>query len=338
VNDEAPNDIIWLITGRCNLNCIHCYANTYRNEEELDTIEVLKIVEDAAKVGVEHVHYTGGEPLIRRDMIQILKETIDLGLYATLFTNLTAIKPDVAKELGKLGIVIYTSMDGHNKELYEMHRGKGTWNRFLKGFSLVKKEGLHIHVNISITELNWNYAGDVVSKAIEIGAESVSIIPAMPSGNAMKNNVYVRSEHFVKALEDVNAKARELGITIWVWCAPFVGAILRSPYIKYGNCRYWDVMDISPSGRVILCDVLNYEICNVKELGIRRAWHTLKEHPLMKKIMRPNLKEPCNKCPFSNYCKGGCYARAYIKYGSIEMPDPLCPIVAGLKLSDITFH
>ena len=331
MNEEAPNDIIWLITGRCNLNCIHCYANMYRSERELSTTEVLKIVKDATDAGVEHIHYTGGEPLLRRDMIQILKETIDLGLYATLFTNLTIINQDIARELSRLGIVIYTSLDGHNRELYEAHRGRGTWDRFLKGFNLIKEEGLHIHVNISITEINWNYVGSIISKAIEIGAESVSIIPAMPSGNAMRNNVYVKPEHFIKALEDANAKAKELGITIWVWCAPFVGVIFKSPYIRYSNCRYWEVMDISPSGRVILCDVLNYEICNVKELGIRKAWHMFKEHPLMKKIMRPNLKEPCNRCPLNSYCKGGCYARAYIKYGSVEMPDPLCPIVAGLK-------
>ena len=78
--DEGPETIIWIVTSRCNLNCRHCYTLPYRFERDLDTNIVKKIIEEAADVGVEHIHYTGGEPLLRNDIFDILKRTIELGI------------------------------------------------------------------------------------------------------------------------------------------------------------------------------------------------------------------------------------------------------------------
>ena len=86
-------------------------------------------------------------------------------------------------------------------------------------------------------------------------------------------------------------------------------------------------MDVSPSGRVLLCDVLNIEVCNVKEVGVKNAWRILNQTPVISKIKSPSLKAPCNSCSFSTYCRGGCFARAYILLKDYEAPDPLCPRV-----------
>jgi len=329
LSGEAPDDLIWLITSRCNLACKHCYAYLYRKEEELNTRDVIKIIEDAANAGVERIHYTGGEPLIREDIFDVLRHTLDLGLSTSIFTNATMVNERIANELAKLDVVVYTSMDGYSKETYESIRGINTWDRFIRGLKALINSGVYVHVNISVTETNWEYVGKTIRKALEFGASSISIIPAMPSGRALSNGIYVRAKHFLQALKEATKVAREMGIILWVWCAPFVPIVERSPYIRCGNCRYWDVMDITPSGRVILCDVLNYEICDIKKLGIKGAWKVLKEHPLVQRIMSPRLRYPCSDCPLSDYCKGGCYARAQIISGSIEAPDPLCPIVSG---------
>ena len=72
--------------------------------------EVLKVIEEASELGIEHVHYTGGEPLIRKDMIEILRETVNHDIDATLFTNATLIDDEIARELSALEIFIYTCL------------------------------------------------------------------------------------------------------------------------------------------------------------------------------------------------------------------------------------
>ncbi|RLG88269.1 MAG: hypothetical protein DRO18_01760 [Thermoprotei archaeon] len=333
VISESPKTVIWLVTSKCNLSCRHCYALPYRTEKDLGLNDILKLIDEASSIGVEHIHYTGGEPLMRDDIFDILNYTIAKGIEASIFTNATLINDYIARRLSDLDIAIYTSIDGHNKQVYESVRGSGTWVRFLRGIKLLNEYGLYIHMNISVNELNWRYVGDIVRKALELNASSISLIPSMPAGNALRNNVYIRPAHFEYAIKVAADVARELGIAISIWCTPFVPIITRSPYLSYRSCRDWDVLDISPSGRVLICDVLNIDVGNVVKLGIKGAWRVLKRNQLVKRIENPKLQEPCRSCQLRYFCKGGCYARAYLVLNNIEAPDPLCPRVHRFLLS-----
>jgi len=325
---KAPETIVWLVTSKCNLNCRHCYAKEYLGEEDLDTASALRVVREAAEAGVKHIHYTGGEPLLRRDIKEVLKETLELGVQATLFTNSTLVTRDLARELSNLGILVYTSIDGPSREVHEALRGPGTWGRLVKGLKALVGEGVEVHANISVAETNWAYVGDTIAKALELGASSVSIIPTMPAGNALRYGTHVTPSHFAKAVARAARAAEELGVTVGVWCAPFTGAVTRSPNLEWSNCRDRDVMDLSPSGRVLTCDVMNYSVGNVLELGVRGAWEALRRDPVMVRASKPRLKPPCTTCPLRSLCRGGCYARAWLAYGDVEAPDPLCPRVA----------
>ena len=331
--DEGPETIIWIVTSKCNLNCRHCYTLPYRFERDLNTSIVKKIIEEAADAGVEHIHYTGGEPLLRNDIFDILWHTIELGIDTSLFTNATLVNDEIAARLARTSVTIYTSIDGHNREVYESIRGLGTWSKFLRGVRELVEYGLYVHMNISVTELNWMYIDKIIRKAVELGASSVSLIPAMPAGNALKFNTYVRPEHFAKALIKADEVAKELGIYVSIWCSPFTPIVVKSDRILFSNCRDWNVMDLSPSGRVLICDVLNIDVGRITELGVRGAWRKLRSNELIRRIENPKLeKEPCKSCPIKNLCRGGCYARTYIVSRSIDMPDPLCPRVANYRV------
>lgn len=327
MSKDVPETIIWLITPRCNLNCVHCYAVPYRAEKELPERVVLKVVEDAADSGVTHIHYTGGEPLLRPDMRGIIEHTLSLGVDASVFTNATVIRPDIIKWLSRVGIRVYTSMEGHVKELYEAHRGIKTWESFVQGVKNLVEEGVEVHINVAVTEHNWMHMKDIIIKAHELGASSISMIPSMPVGNALKSGVYVAPNHLAKALIAADDAARELGIDINVWCVPFVPAVLKSRRLKYSNCRNANVMDVTPSGKVIMCDIMGYAVANIVEDGVKGAWTKLKNNSLSKAIMKPVREGPCATCVYRTACMGGCYARAYLKWGRLNAPDPMCPIV-----------
>ncbi len=323
--------IIWLVTPKCNLRCRHCYASIYSGERELSLNEAKAFLEEAACLGVKHVHLTGGEPLIRNDIFDIIEAGVDYGLQISIFTNASLINDEVAERLNDLNVFVFTSLDGPNKRVHEAVRGEGAWDSFMKGISYLINEGVEFHINISVNEVNWMYVGDTLRKAAELTPISYSVIPSMPAGRALSEDVWVRPNHYFKALKDVEEVAKELGIIVDAWCTPFLDLVLpRTIHVRASNCRDWGVMDVSPSGRVVLCDVMNVEVGNVVRDGVEGAWERLKNREVMRKLLRKPSFKPCSTCEAVNYCRGGCYARAYALNGSVESPDPLCPRVAGL--------
>ncbi|PNV77904.1 MAG: hypothetical protein C0200_03805 [Thermoproteota archaeon] len=321
---EAPEDIIWIITSACNLNCPYCYAKSYSGQEELPSDVVLRLLDEACDAGVSQVNFTGGEPLLRRDILQILRKTVDLGMEATLFTNLTMMDDEKAEELYRMDVYVLTSLDGP-KEVYERAKSLGSWERFMRGIKLLRRHGIPFHVNIPLSKVNFNVVADAIMEAERIEASSISMIPSMEFGSSVRTRSFITKDEFISALKLADRTSEELGLMVSVWCAPFLG-ILGLRNLRYGNCRNWSVMDISPGGKVLVCDVMNVEVADVRE-GIDKAWRKLQEHPLMRKARE--LPEECKSCPISNICLGGCYARAYNRWRRLPSPDPLCPRVSS---------
>lgn len=316
--------LIWLITGRCNLNCKHCYASQYRGEVELGTRDVIRVLNDAYAEGVEHVNFTGGEPILRKDMFKILEECKNIGLSSSLFTNSTIIDVKDAEKFSKLEIPIYTSIEGPTREIHEKIRGRNSWDKALRGIKLLREYDIPFHINITITSLNWSFAGETLEKAVMLGANSVSIIPSMPAGNSLKYRITPTLYEYNHALTDAYLKARELGVEFRAWCTPFAPKTLRLEHIRYSTCRDWGVADVSPSGDILLCDVLGVRLANVKS-GFRSAWETAINSKMYREAINTPIPLECRGCEISRICRGGCYARCYLSRGSFEGPDPLCP-------------
>jgi radical SAM protein with 4Fe4S-binding SPASM domain len=329
----GPEDLIWLITSKCNLNCHHCYASLYRFEPDLSYGDIIKILEDARESGVEHINFTGGEPTLRSDIFEILRYTIDLGISPSIFTNATTINDDMASKLSELEVYVLTSMDGHCKELYERIRGFNTWEKFISGVKRLLASGVEVQVNISVNKLNYSFADRILEEALKLGFKRFSMIPTMPSGTANISGLHVDCNEFYKAIKLVEFKAEELGVSVGVWCAPFIGLITPSNRIRYGCCRRWREMDLTPSGRIVLCDVLNIEVSDVRVWGVGGAWKRYIDNPIVQSVRSPKPVPPCDDCGLWEDCMGGCYARAYMLFGKLNMPDPLCPKVSESYLN-----
>ncbi|WP_168371282.1 radical SAM protein [Pyrodictium occultum] len=130
---EGPEWIVWIVTAACNLRCPYCYAARYLGERPLSTGEALRLVGEAAELGVAHINLTGGEPLLRGDILELLAAAVDSGIEASLFTNMALLRDGVAGELARLGVLLYTSLDGP-REVYEAAKGPGSWERFLRAW------------------------------------------------------------------------------------------------------------------------------------------------------------------------------------------------------------
>lgn len=322
--EKQLDTLIWIVTGKCNLNCPYCYAYIYRREEHMSIEKAYQILNEAVELGVQYINFTGGEPILYPDLSKILRQAYDLGIETSVFSNLTLMNNEWANTIARYSGEILTSLDGP-REIYEKIKGTGNWPRFLKGLNIVKKHGIDIHVNITISKLNYKIVDQAIREAIRHGIESISVIPAMASGRAVETKTFIGKEEFIYALDLVENIAREYGIEIAVWCAPFLVSLEKYKNLVYSNCRYWRVLDISPSGKILLCDVTGKVIADAVKNGLINAWQETSKHPLMKQIWRKPIE--CIGCKYVEYCRGGCFARALLYWNKLPAPDPLCPLI-----------
>ena len=314
--------LIWIITGKCNLRCPYCYASRYTVEKELSVREARVIAREAGELGVEYLNITGGEPLLRRDLVEIVKLFVEHDVETSIFSNLTLASEDVISRLSRYIDFFLTSIDGP-PEVYERVKGRGMWRRFLNGLELLRRYGISVHVNIPISKLNYKYVGEAVRQAVELGVESLSVIPAMPTGRALETKTYIDTREYIEALHRVDEVAREYGIVVSAWCTPFTPVLEGLKNVIGGNCREWNVLDITPSGKVVTCDVMGVEVADVLRDGLLGSWLKLEEYLRRNHVYE--IPRECMRCPIASTCRGGCYARAYIKHGKLPTPDPLCP-------------
>ncbi|MEM4816609.1 MAG: radical SAM protein [Desulfurococcaceae archaeon] len=320
-----PDSIVWLITGRCNLNCPYCYASLYRNERELSLVEIEKIVKDASENSIEYINITGGEPLLLKNLVEIVKLVKDYGIEVSVFSNLHLLNQDLATKLSRYVDYFLTTIDGP-REVYETIKGANTWSKFVNNIKILREIGVEIHVNIPVSKINYRRIDEAIEKTLELDIHSISIIPVIATGRAFESKTYVSSIEFKEALILANNVCKKYSLTITAWCSPFIGVFRDLSNIRFGNCRDWNVIDLTPSGNVVLCDVTGLVITNIIRDGVVESWRKLCRFRESNRINQ--IPFDCSKCWFSNNCRGGCYARSYLISNSFNKPDPLCPINA----------
>ncbi len=321
--------LIWIFTARCNLACRHCYvAPRLTGLGELSLDEKLRLLREAWDAGVDHAGFSGGEPIIHPHFMELAREAFRLGMTMSLVTNAIALKTDIAKELARLDAHVYVSLDG-TRRAHELLRGIGTWEKALKGLEALKRAGVSCSTVMAVWKRNFRTVEDYLELVNGLGLDWAAMIPVMEAGRAKTAGLAVNAKEYLEAVKRGAGKAEELGIRLSLWCTPFAPVAVDSPNISYWFCRPSRTVDVDPAGNILLCDVLDFRISNVRK-GFREAIREYENHPLTRLVTNPpRLPEPCRDCPVSKQCRGGCYARSYITYGSLSGPDPLCPRVAA---------
>jgi len=322
--------IIWLLTARCNLSCLHCYSARFSDKKEIEPGEAANIIKSAAEAGVKHIGFTGGEVLLRPDIMDLISLASRLGISTNIVTNGFLINDYVAEKLAEYNVFTVLSVDGATKEVHEKIRGKGTWNSLLPAIERLRHFGVSFATVMAINSLNYDQIPEYIQLARKWQAAAACIIPVMPAGKANKDLV-LAPDQVLWALQVADKAAESLEFPVSLWCMPFAPLVTRSKYVVSDHCRTeLSEMDIAPGGEVLLCDVLDITVSNVREKGILGAWQEQRGHPVTKAIFNPELPPPCSECPQKAQCKGGCFARAALISGNLCAPDPLCPRVAKI--------
>ena len=349
-SDKKPV-VVWNVTRACNLKCVHCYAHATEegHEKELSTEEGFAVLDDLAEFGVPVVLFSGGEPLVRKDLIDLARHAVQRGMRAVISTNGTLISRTGAEELRKVGLsYVGVSLDGL-REVHDRFRGKkGAFKDAMQGIRNCQEQGLKVGLRFTLNRKNVEEVPGIFDLLEGAGIPRVCFYHLVYAGRGSQlvehdlNHAETR-----KVVDLIIDRTRELhgrGLAKEVLTVdnhadgPYV--YLRMVREKSDRAR--DVLELlkmnegNSSGRGIGCISWDGSVHadqfwrhlsfgNVREKPFSKIWTDL-THPVMAKLKdkKKHVKGRCAACKWLDICAGNFRVRAEAVSDDLWAPDPAC--------------
>lgn len=316
--------LIWILDSKCNLNCKHCYVKSRNITNEIPKERGIRIIEEAKQSGIETIDFVGGEPLMFPYIKEYIQKSKEMGMNVSITSNLTLLNQEYLNIFKENNIFVYVSLDGSKKEIHETIRGRNTFEKTLNNIKLLSKNNIPFSIIFSISSINYQDTKNMIKKAKELGANELNIIPIIPVGNAYRKKLSLPPEILKNSILEVSEIAEKENYNVNIWCSPYLGILKLSKYVKIDECHIYDVIDLLPNGDIVICDVLNIPLTNIKDKPLPKALEEVKIHPILQQLV--NRENICSKCSISKTCRAGCYARTIIYKNTLQEKDPYCMI------------
>ena len=308
---RAPTFVWWDITYLCNLSCSYCYSNSSKElRNELDFESVCKILCELRNSGVFYVFFLGGEPLLRKDFIDILEYAQSIGLGTMLTSNGWFINESVANKLHDVGVSIARiSIDGYRSSTHDKIRNKvGSWDKATNAVNhLVNSKIPKVGISPTITPENLNEIDELINWASEHNVDEIQISPLCATG---------RGKHLPELSVDESLKLKEIvaaskskykleinapeGIDNNKPAQHYVKHECMSPLLS-GCGAGRNSMAISPYGEVYPCILKRDSVGNVLNYD---KFNDFLQTETFLELRRK--RESCLGCKFEDYCAGLC--------------------------------
>jgi len=203
----APITIVWNFTNRCNLTCLHCHQDSSPTSSypELTTSQAFKVIDNMSDAGVAILTFSGGEPLLRKDLYDAIKRANDNGMLCTIASNGTLIAPEVAKKLAKAGIKrVEIGLDGTRAETHDFLRNKpGSFEATIEGIRNCAAVGFdELAITMTMHSKNTNELEETMDLAEKLGATRFYLNRLIPAGRGVEVcYLDVTPKEKIKALE-----------------------------------------------------------------------------------------------------------------------------------------
>ncbi|MEW6622177.1 MAG: putative heme d1 biosynthesis radical SAM protein NirJ1 [Bacillota bacterium] len=343
--------VVWNITRTCNLNCIHCYSASENKqyENELTTTEAKKFIDDLAAFNVPVILFSGGEPLVRKDLLDLAAYAKNKNIRTTISTNGTLISQDMARQFKKIGIsYVGISLDGI-KECNDHFRGqKGAYLKALQGIRNCIQAGQKVGLRFTINKHNYQQIDDIFRLIEEENIPRVCFYHLVYSGRgASLINQDISHEQTRQALDKIIDWAeyfQEKGLqkeilTVDNHCDGIyiyeklkatdpqkADQALKLLKINGGNRSGIAIGQVDSFGSVHPDQFTqDHTLGNIRERSFQEIWQN-DEHPILKGLRnrKPLLKGRCKECKRQDLCNGNFRARAEAVSGDFWAEDPAC--------------
>ncbi|MFL9709914.1 pyrroloquinoline quinone biosynthesis protein PqqE [Methylobacillus sp. Pita1] len=324
---------LWLlaeVTYRCPLHCAFCYNPTdydKHTKNELSTEQWIQALRDARKLGALQLGISGGEPLLRDDIEEIIAEASSLGYYTNLITSGVGLteKRISAFKAGGLDH-IQLSMHDITEEINNFITGTRTFELKKKVAAMIKEHGYPMVLNVVIHRFNIKHVKEILEMAEALGADFVELANTQYYGWSLVNRSQLMptKEQIDEAEAITNAFREKVGNKMKIF---FVVPDYFSNRPKKCMNGWGEVfMIVTANGDVLPCHsarvLPNMSFPNVKANGLKWVWE---ESPAFNKYRGDDwMKEPCRSCPEKEKDLGGCRCQAFLLSGDAEAADPVC--------------
>ncbi|MCW4007882.1 MAG: DUF520 family protein [Candidatus Bathyarchaeota archaeon] len=312
----VPLVLSWNFTRKCNLKCAHCYINatTQVLADELTTEESKRLIDQICEVSRPLLILSGGEPLLRSDVYEIISYGASKGLKMGLGSNGSLIDDAVARRLKEAGITtVSISLDSHIPAQHDEFRGvAGSWEKAVGAIKALRENGVLVQVNTTVTQQNYNQIDEIMSLAESLGVENFHLFFLVPTGRGAKI-ADISPAKYESMIKTAFAKAARHKLNVRPSCAPQFMRIAKDMGLDMRQwirgciaglyyCRVYANGDVTP------CPYLPIKLGNVREKSFKEIWFG---SDMFKALRDFNaLKGKCGICEYKALC-GGCRARAY---------------------------
>ena len=331
---SPPRLIAWETTRACNLACRHCRAEAVLTPPpgELSFEEGRELLNQAAAwPPPPMIILSGGEPLLRPDIMELAGYGHRLGLRMLMSTNGSLVEAQTARQMKAAGVArVSLSLDGPEAESHDAFRGQeGSFAGLERGAAHLRAAGLPFQINSTLTAANLHQAEALTREAERLGAVAHHIFLLVPVGRAVGMETPLSAEEYEQALKALAEREASLPLEFKATCAPqyqrLTRKLGRAPLGRHGAGRGClagqGFVFISSVGKVHGCGYLNEEAGNTRQAPLRTIYET---SPLFVSLRdRGRYRGKCGQCEYWNIC-GGCRARASSE-GDYLGPEPLCP-------------
>lgn len=335
-----PGHPVWEVTGACNLRCIHCHAvSGQAAKDELTTDEGKRLIDMiAAESEFRTLIYTGGEPLVRPDIFELLRHSQKAGLANIIATNGTLIDEEMAFKLKDHGVVCHAiSLDAADPSVHNMVRNKaGAFDLAMRGIEATRKAGIMLQTNTTAMEYNMPHLPELIDYADRCGAGIMLMYQLVAVGRGEKIEQATLKKSANQHLSElISEKQKSCSMIIEPVAGPQYwpyllekGGIRGGPLLKlaekvfHGCAAARGFVYIKANGDVWPCPFVEVSGGNVRNTGFHQIYH---ESELFRNLRRreETLKGLCGECRYKTVC-GGCRGRAHAYSGDYLAEDPRC--------------
>lgn len=321
--------ISWNTTNACNMYCDHCYRDAgCKAEEELNTSEAKTLLDQIAKAGFKIMIFSGGEPLLRTDIVELVAHAKSLGLRSVFGTNGTLLTVELAQKLkdaGAMGMGI--SLDSLDRDKHNTFRKfPNAWEGAVQGMRNCRQVGLPFQIHTTVMDWNQHELEAMTDFAVAEGAVAHHFFFLVPTGRAKTIEAEsLRAHDYEDVLTRIMNKQKEVKIELKPTCAPQFMRIAKQMGMdlrfKRGCLAGTSYCIISPRGKVQPCAYLNIPLGDVRETPFDEIWEN---NVVLKELRTLQYKGGCGSCEYKVAC-GGCRARAaYYHEGDYMAEEPWC--------------
>lgn len=340
--------LFWESTIRCNLTCAHC--RRVESEEtaasDITTSQAKDLIVQLSQLGQKQpmmpvLVFSGGEPLCRADLFDLISYAKSLGLIPALATNGTLIDSTTAWRIQDSGVMrVSVSLDGADSQTHNrLRRLEGSFEKALEGIRNLHEKNVPFQINLTLTKHNAHQLQEVYELAKSLGAEALHIFMLVPvgCGLSLADTDMLSPDEYEQKMIEIYALEKKGLLQVKVTCGPHYerivkqqgdAAIANAGHGGHGKSRGClaglGVLFVGHQGDVFPCGYLPVKCGNILSDKLEDIWYDNKDLARMRDSNQ--LEGKCGVCGYRHMC-GGCRGRAYAAAGDYMAQEPFCAYV-----------